>query len=685
MNNSTGLSVKRQYAIDIAFIFAICILFFVVLEIRFPYFFLTDDNADAYLCMYKHSIRSVINGEFPFYDFHQFCGKRFLGIGQTGSFNPFVYIAAFISHIIFGYIDASLDIMAMILILTGSAGTYLFLRELGCSRIPAMIGAVGWNMNSYNIYIGDAWIIVIMTTSLLPWIYYGSLKLHLKHSVTNFLLAVISRILLFYCGHPQFFAYSVIFDLVFLLSYVLISGEANKTRLRSLLILAGEYAVSYLFVILACLPLLLPMYDLMKLSERSEKLTFEQFIASSSTSDIGSSFLGFCGIISLIFTVLGLMLVIVVAVKRNRYLKEYKKEISGMLAALPVGMITFLWMRSITFKRIIYYVPIINRFRWPHKLTIIAVSAIIIFSSLALTVMEKYLEKKHGKTIITFSAFLAVLQIFSLLVPYMIYPRRSLLIISTSKVPYKEDYSEELVSGRYVPFMFKDTTVDPETGLYLVDTTASLSYDYASYFGLNSVTGYASGMIMNNDVFGYSVFFSLIRGSGDLTQTYPGFVEDMRKQSVKWYVTEKKNKEQMTEFFEPYGITEVYEDHRKVIFKDDLSKPLAYDAAGKEIPLTQKVNSLELMTTDDFEGGMITLVYSYDKNFICKIDGEKAELVAGESNWEMKVNCSPGCHKIEVRYVEKSFNIGLTASISGISVCIILLVLFRKKTKTICN
>ena len=112
MNKRTLFSDKKQTLIDFGVILLISAIFFAVIEIRFPYFFLNDDNADSYLCVYKHSVRSVLSGEFPFYNFHQFCGSRFFGTGQTGSLNPLVYLSAFISTIIFGHFDATIDIMA---------------------------------------------------------------------------------------------------------------------------------------------------------------------------------------------------------------------------------------------------------------------------------------------------------------------------------------------------------------------------------------------------------------------------------------------------------------------------------------------------------------------------------------------------------------------------------------------
>ncbi len=674
MNKKAELSVRKQYTTDLAVILLICLLFFVLLEIRFPYFFLNDDNADAYLCMYQHSVRSLLGGEFPFYNFHQFCGKRFLGTGQTGSLNPLVFIAAAVSRLIFGHIDATIDIMALILIMTGSAGAYLFLREIGCTRIPAIIGAVGWNLNTYNICIGDSWIIVMMTTAALPWMYYGTFRLHQRHSVINLLLASVPRIALFYCGHPQFFIYSAIFDFIFAASYVLIDKDKSKKRSRSFIELIGEYAVSYVIVTLACLPLMLPMLDLTAMSERADKLSFETFTSYRLISGVG-----FFGIISAVFTAVGAILLIFLGVTLGRNFGSYRKEMTGMAASLPVCAISLLWMLSVGFNRIIYLIPILNRFRYQHKLTIITISAVIVISSLTMTVIGKYLQQKRGKPVnVLFAAFL-VIQTVSLLGLYMMAPRKTAGIICTSKIPFEEEYADNLAEGRYVSVCFCPVTIDPVSGLQMIDTTSTLEYDLASYFGFNSVSGYYDVM-MKSDVKEYSEFFSHVTElSGELPDVYPGFVEEMRGRSVRWYVSDIRNKDAFTAYFGQYGITEVFEDDSKVIFEDSFCEPLAYDEDGNGIALEQKVNSLELTTPAGFAGGEITMNYAHDEYFTCTIDGEPAGIEADSNLWEIKVVCPPGEHHISVRYVERNFYTGLAVSVSGLAVVAAIIALYKVK------
>lgn len=678
MTNNTinQITSKKPLLIDLAVLFIVCVLFFVLIEVRYPFYFLTDDNADLGLCMYQHTIRSVLQGEFPFYNFHQFCGQRFLGTGQTGSLNIVAYISSFISILIFGYIDAALDIMALLLILIGTSGSYLFLRYLGCTRIPAIIGAIGWNLNSYNICIGNSWMTVIMVTSALPWIYYGTLKLHYERSVFNLLLAVIPKIALFYCGHPQFFIYCVIFDFVFACFYVLMNRSDRNRCFTNFKDLIVEYIVSYAIVTFACLPLMLPMLDLTALSERSEKLSFEAFTSFRIISDVG-----FYGLTSIVFTFVGILILVLLTTSFREKLRYYKKEISGMLSALPVTVITLLWILSVDFNRIIYLIPILNRFRYQHKLTIITVSSVIIISSLAMTVLEKSYKQKHHKTSKAVFIVLLALQISSIIGIYMATPRKTAGIIYTGNVPFKEEFSEQLKIGRYAVVDFKPISINPDSGLEMIDTTSTLEYDLATYYGFNGVSGYYA-LMMKDDVNNYADYFAHVHGqSGELLEVYPGFVDEMRKQSVRWYVTDIKNKDEFTEYFKPNGITIAYADDKKIIFEDQNAMPLAYDKNGNEIGLEQKVNTLNLKTPSNFEGGQITLNYAYDEYFICTIDGQLTEIAPGDRLWDFSILCPPGEHHITIRYVERYFVPAMIISVFGIAIVVILLTLYVRKRK----
>ena len=130
-----------------------CTLIFIAIELKYPYFFLRDDNADSYLPEYMYGINCITEGKFPLFCFNTFGGQRFFAIGQTGIFNPLVYFAVEASRLICGKPDMMMDILAYLSILIGCTGAFFLLKKLGCSDVPVIIGAIAWNFNCYNISI----------------------------------------------------------------------------------------------------------------------------------------------------------------------------------------------------------------------------------------------------------------------------------------------------------------------------------------------------------------------------------------------------------------------------------------------------------------------------------------------------------------------------------------------------
>ena len=255
---------KNKQLINLGITLLACTLIFVAIEIKYPYFFMRDDNGDSYIAEYTYGIRCLAEGKFPFYCFNEFCGQRFFAFGQTGLLNPVICFAAMLSNIICGKFDMMIEIIVYISILIGSAGAFFLLKKIGCSDLPAIIGAIAWSFYAYNIWEGSCWIAVIYTTSVFPYFLLTSLLLLEKSSIRNIILMVIPRIYLFYLGHPQFFIYAALFDCIFIGVLCLIKTKEN--RLRKLLLLIKDYLIVYITTTFLALPLLIPEYQFTMLS-----------------------------------------------------------------------------------------------------------------------------------------------------------------------------------------------------------------------------------------------------------------------------------------------------------------------------------------------------------------------------------------------------------------------------------
>ena len=110
-------------SIDILVIVALIFAVLTAIEIRYGgYFFVHDDNLQSYLCLYKHTFEGLKHGTLSLYNFHQFMGLPFVDDGQSGVFNPIVYIAVGLSYLFSGNAFATIDIM-----------TYFYLAAAGIS------------------------------------------------------------------------------------------------------------------------------------------------------------------------------------------------------------------------------------------------------------------------------------------------------------------------------------------------------------------------------------------------------------------------------------------------------------------------------------------------------------------------------------------------------------------------
>ena len=208
---------KHKLLTDILITVLLCAVMLIAMEIRQPYFFLQDDNCDSYVCQYAYSLESVIQGEFPYYNFHQFGGMRYLDKGQTGQLNIFVYIAGAMSELFLSHIGGVLDFTASLYLVAGAVGMLLLLlKRFKTGRVAAIIGAIAWSFNSFSIYCGSNWLIAIILTGCLPWIILATGYLVENNGIKALILAAIPKVFMFYGGHPQYFIYAILFDYLFL-------------------------------------------------------------------------------------------------------------------------------------------------------------------------------------------------------------------------------------------------------------------------------------------------------------------------------------------------------------------------------------------------------------------------------------------------------------------------------------
>ena len=356
------------------------LLFLIVLEAVHPYYFMCDDNLDSYIAVYSHTMESVLHGEWVKYNFHQFSGIRFLSHGQTGGFNIFTYLSYGLSVFLFGHKYAMIDILAIFHLTFAAFAMYLVLKKMNCSAFAAYLGSVAWALNSFTVYLGRAWIVVIIVAAFLPMMIFLSINYMENPNSKTFLASVLWKTLSFYClGQPQFFAYAIIVDFLFVIPYAIV---ICKKGWKSVLC---RYFFNSAVVIFLCLPLLVPMYkevassvnraskysidELTEGKEMPSCLLVAMFFPFLNVGNVTHSFdlfelhAGHFGYVLLLAILIGL---VKLYRERENEKLQYVRKIVGVLF-IPIGL-TLLYGCSSSFLRLMNFVPVINQFRWPMKI-----------------------------------------------------------------------------------------------------------------------------------------------------------------------------------------------------------------------------------------------------------------------------------------------------------------------------
>ena len=645
-----------------------CTLVFAAIELRYPYFFLRDDNADSYIAEYVYGLKCLSQGRFPFYCFNEFGGQRFFATGQTGLLNPLIALAALISHILCGKPDMMMDILAYLSVLIGCTGSFFLLKKLGCSDLAAVIGSIAWNFNTYNIWVGTSWMIVVYTTSVFPYFLITSLMLLEKTNVRNLILAVIPRLYLLYLGHPQFFIFAALFDFIFTAGLCL-TVNRKKRRLKSLLNLIRDCLFVYTSGVFLALPLLVPEYQYTLLTEYGSARTYEnlvsemqveipQFFCPFLYTDRSFSYFypPYIGFLLIAFLIAGLLLLIGhFPGKDHAGIRLLRKR---LIAAIPCIAAGYLILFSHGFLKVISGIPMLNRFQYYHRISIFFTAFEIIAACLSMTVIGK-LIKNRFKTglrldrLVLYAVTAAEVISFALL--YTLTPHLGRGPRYDTSGLYDYDFAEQFTGGRYVTAGY--IVAENTRNRMDYNLSENLDYNLAKLYGINNLSGYA-GVLNYRDVIRYNECFAHMYGiKGSFYEYYPGMIEQMRTHSVCWYIVNPDKRTDYESHFKSYGIELVSETENSLVFYDANAEPYAYDINGNEVSLIQDVNSLTLNTGSGFPGGKVTLNYAYDPNFRCYIDGEPALITNEPMNWQYHVECTPGEHEIVIRYEDQTFTL----------------------------
>lgn len=642
----------------------ILVLFFILLENKYPYYFLQDDNRDGALPQLVHNYRSLTeNKEIALFNFHQFLGSPYLATGQPAVLYPFGYIAVFLSNVIYGHYFAAIDILVFLHLIIGCLGFYCLLKLIDLGDKAAFFGAITWPLTSFTIYVSSSWWHVSAVAAYFPWMIFFSLRLIRKPKIGIIIPLVAVRLLLFYTGQIQYFIYAVIFDILTFM-FILI-GSKLTSKNYNLPSIVRCYLLSYIFTLIFSLPLLLPMWHQTTISAlRNTRLTWDGFsygsynvflwfqallypfskkyssIPTKSWINNALPYLSHIGYIAIIFLILSLVIIIRGYIK-NRFLSSKSVYIFSFFV---VSFISFIWTIGL-FNHLLYNIPILNRFRWSFRLNILTIFSLITLASYGLSMSFKKIHVSIKIKNIIF-IFLMVFNIANFFYLYLSSPQKSFRI-HLDKIPLEEPLLNVIHDGRIISIGYKFQDQYFANGI---------CYNYATLLGMFHFAGYDPLRTIDNSTacLGMDYIASYDNKSGDIPLDY------FQNWGVKWYIVSSREVKRYNEYFKDNDIVSKFEDENRIVYYNKRAKPFFYWQSNQEttgIEYSIKSNTIYIKTRNDIND---TLKINFLSNpfFRITIDSREVNIVKRKLN-QMAIFIPKGRHNIVLKYRDPYFLLGV--------------------------
>lgn len=657
-----GLYNKIRSKFGLYILLVLLIMAFIALiELKYPYYFLQDDNRDYYLPMFVHSYRSLLKGEIAQYNFYQFAGYPILGCGQSGALYPPMYLSVFISDVLFNHYFATIEIYVLIHLIIGAVGMNYFLRTLSIDKKSSFLCALAWPLSGFVFQVSNSWVVISGVCAYLPWILCFSYRFFKDLKKTDFILSVIFKVIFFYVGFYQYFVYLMIFDAIMILFMVIMGLTHKGTKIWKLII---YYILNSVSVLILALPLFLPVFRTSSISaERASAMGWDEYSSQyydirqwlwgvfypfnqTKKSDLfwhlNLKNLSHIGYICLIFIVFGIIYQFFLKKKDVK-----KRKLVWIFTAL--GLISLLWSSNKTVLYLIYKIPILNRFRWPFKLQLFTGFFMICIASVGLYMFFMYVVKNDILKRAVFIS-LVLIQILNFYCLYALTPQKAFAYHS-DKLPLKDELASNLTNGRVITLAPNPEGKEDYTYFsnFCFKSAKMLGFNYATLWEVYHFAGYDPLISKEIDNICLRLNHSAIYYNKDIPFDY------FRKWGVKWYVTPKG----LDDEYLNQNLMRVYEDDKRVIFYDMNAKPFIYwdDGSDKNIEYDIGTNSIKIKVDNVDSDKILNLNFVYNSDFKCKIDGENAAIVKNSDN-QMSLSLLPGSHNIIIKYSNPYFIFG---------------------------
>lgn len=624
-----------------------------LMEQSHPYFFLQDDNRTYHLPYYVHNLKALARGELPFFNFNQYLGTPVSFF--SAPFYPINYVAMLLSSLFLGHYFGTMEIIAAIHLVAAALGYYRFSKELGLEDASGCFGAVAWAFSPFVITIGNSWIHTLGYAAWLPWMLAFSIRQMYKFNLKNSILLLLVRLLAILLGYPQWFLYTIVFELILLSAFYGTFGKFQKVRPG---VLVFRYVANYLALAVVSLPYLSQLFHELSLSyARNKVLSWGEYTLYSYSleewlhgiffpfSDAGMHHVGELDFVSHIgyLTLIGAFY----AMLHCRDREQGRKIVVFSLMAL----MSLLWSADILFTKLFYYIPFFNKMRFPFKLQFFTSFFLVTCAAFGFDVARRNIMQRFGTGWKRVQLIVILAQAVNFMVLYTLLPQR-MLSNHLDLPPFEEPLKKMFSSGRIVS-AGPDVVWDGER-VVPGNSVPTLGYNFAMLWGLNHFGGYeallsernlaASMSLINNSIFNVATGTALDFAS-DVPLAY------LRKWGVQWYVVNNQIPVKGA-----YGVRLVYSDKFRNVLFDSAARPLVYWADTLKSTVLEfcfRSNSVEISTRRGDEGVLVINVL-YNAFFNAYLDGRKVPVTETEDG-QMSVVIPSGRHKVSLEYRDQSF------------------------------
>jgi len=630
--------------------------FFSVLEFLRPYYFLQDDNRDYFLGILAHNWRALASGSLALFNFNQFLGTPFLAAGQTGALYPPVYIAAAASKLFLGHIQGAVDFYVIFHLIAGALAMRFFLAESGVGRRGALLGALAWSLNGFAVFMSSNWATVSPVIAWLPLLLAYSARA-LRGDGRAVSTLTLARVLLFFSGYAQYFVCAVIFEILHSAFRALFSKEKPAAK-RGLALYAASFGATFIF----SLPLVLPLWHQAAISsDRAAPLSYAGFssganrlvlwlqgllwpaagawaakLSNRSWLDYYLPCLSHAGILAAVFAAKTLLFK-----KPRDYSALEKTAVCLLLVALG-------WSCG-AFNKILYLLPVMNRFRYNFKLMLFANFWLITLGALSWNAFaDGFSEAKKrmfygcafGLTLLNFGAL------------YFIAPPRYIMR-HNGPVPIPALAPFPLTNGRIVSI---GADSQPPDGF------ASLAaFNYATLWNTPHLAGYQPLLPAEN-----------ARAAGHLNAsaviTLPperlgDIAQYLRVWGVKYYFVDNRRLPRFDGYLSAHGIKPVFRDNSKTIFADSAARPPVYWADAPQrsgISWRAGVNSMTAQVESALPG-LLVFNTLYNPFFKARVNGAAVRISRTEDG-QIAVPLPSGGGTAVLYYADPHFSAGVISA-----------------------